>query len=374
MNNYKKMSVPFVNLKAQYKSIKPEIDTAIKRVISGQNFILGSELEAFEKEFANYLDTRYVVGVNSGTDGLILALLALGIGKGDEVITPANSYVATTTAIVFVGARPILVDCDPNTYQIDVKRVEKAITKKTKAILPVHLYGAPAPLDKLQIIAKRNKLFLIEDACQAHGATFRNKKLGTFGDIGVFSFYPSKNLGAYGDGGALATNDPKLYNQLLKLRNYGQTKKYHHDSFGINSRLDEIQAAVLRVKLKHLDKWNRERTQRANIYKKLLKVKKTQEILDNRKSSYYLFVIESENRDELQKYLLEKEIHTLIHYPIPIHLQKAYSYLGYKKGNFPYTEKIAEEILSIPLYPDLKKTSQEYIIDSINKFIVANKK
>jgi len=368
------MSVPFVNLKAQYKSIKPEIDTAIKRVISGQNFILGSELEAFEKEFANYLDTRYVVGVNSGTDGLILALLALGIGKGDEVITPANSYVATTTAIVFVGARPILVDCDPNTYQIDVKRVEKAITKKTKAILPVHLYGAPAPLDKLQIIAKRNKLFLIEDACQAHGATFRNKKLGTFGDIGVFSFYPSKNLGAYGDGGALATNDPKLYNQLLKLRNYGQTKKYHHDSFGINSRLDEIQAAVLRVKLKHLDKWNRERTQRANIYKKLLKVKKTQEILDNRKSSYYLFVIESENRDELQKYLLEKEIHTLIHYPIPIHLQKAYSYLGYKKGNFPYTEKIAEEILSIPLYPDLKKTSQEYIIDSINKFIVANKK
>jgi dTDP-4-amino-4,6-dideoxygalactose transaminase len=362
------MNIPFLDLKSQYKSLKPGIDSAIKRVISNQNFILGPELEAFEKEFAKYLGVKHVVGVNSGTDGLILALLALGIGKGDEVITPANSYVATTTAIVFVGATPILVDCDPNTYQIDLKKVEGAITKKTKAILPVHLYGAPAPLDKLQLLAKRNKLFLIEDACQAHGATFNSKKLGTFGDIGVFSFYPSKNLGAYGDGGALSTNNSKLYDRLLKLRNYGQSKKYYHDTFGINSRLDEVQSAVLRVKLKHLDKWNKERNQIANTYNQLLKGHKTQKILGNGKSSYYLFVIENENRDKLQKYLLERGIHTLIHYPIPIHLQKAYTYLGYKRGDFPVTEKIANRILSIPMYSDLNKTSQMYICDMINKF------
>lgn len=362
------MNISFVDLKSQYKSIEPEINVAIKRVVASQDFILGSELEAFEKEFAKYLGVRYVVGVNSGTDGLILSLLALGIGRGDEVITPANSYVATTTAIVFVGAKPILVDCDPNTYQVDVKKVEEAITKKTKAILPVHLYGAPAQLDKLREVSKRNKLFLIEDTCQAHGATFKDKKLGTFGDLGVFSFYPSKNLGAYGDGGALATNSRRLYEELLKLRNYGQVKKYHHDSFGINSRLDEIQAAVLSVKLKHLDKWNSERNIVANNYNSSLINQKTQTILENGTSSYYLFVIESKQRDELQKFLLEKGIHTLIHYPIPIHLQKAYSYLGYKKGDFPFTEKLAETILSIPMYSDLRKTYQDYISDTINKF------
>ncbi|CAN5127555.1 DegT/DnrJ/EryC1/StrS family aminotransferase [soil metagenome] len=367
--SFKKMNIPFVNLKFQYKFIKPSIDAAIRRVVLSQDFILGSELDSFEKEFATYLGVNYVVGVNSGTDGLVLALLALGIGKGDEVITPANSYVATTTAIVFVGAKPILVDCDPDTYQIDVKKVEKAVTKKTKAILPVHLYGSPAELDQLQTIANRYKLFLIEDACQAHGATFKNKKLGTFGDIGVFSFYPSKNLGAYGDGGALATNSRELYEQLLKLRNYGQVKKYHHDSFGINSRLDEMQAAVLRVKLNHLDTWNHERNEVAALYIKLLKNLKRQMIIEKGKSCYYLFVIETERRDTLQKYLLENGIQTLIHYPIPIHLQKAYSNLGYKRGDFPITEKVADRILSLPMYPDLKKTEINYISKAINAFI-----
>ncbi len=360
------MNIPFLDLKSQYKSIKPEVDVAIQKVLSNQVFILGSELEAFEKEFAKYLGVKYVIGVNSGTDGLILALLALGIGKGDEVITPANSFIATTTAIVFVGAKPVLVDCDPNTYQVDVKRVEEKITKKTKAILPVHLYGAPAQLDKLQKLAKQHKLFLVEDACQAHGATFATKKLGTIGDIGVFSFYPSKNLGAYGDGGALTTNNDNLYEKLLKLRNYGQTKKYYHDSFGINSRLDEIQAAVLRVKLKHLDKWNKERADITKNYNKFLMTYRKQKVLEGGESSNYLYVIESENRDKLQSYLLDKGIHTLIHFPVPIHLQKAYSYLGYKRGDFQNTEKIAQTVLSIPIYPGLKRTSQTYIIDTIN--------
>lgn len=362
------MKIPFVNLKAQYKNIKPEIDKAIKRVVTTQAFILGKELEAFEKEFAKYLGVKHAVGVNSGTDGLILSLLALGIGKGDEVITPANSFVATTTAIVQVGAKPVLVDCDPNTYQIDVAQVEKKITKKTKAILPVHLYGAPCEIDKLQEIAKKNNLLLIEDACQAHGATLNTKKLGTFGDIGVFSFYPSKNLGAYGDGGAIVTDSKDLYEKLIKMRNYGQTKKYYHDSFGLNSRLDEIQASVLRVKLKYLDKWNKERNRIAASYKKSIKNYKTQLIIKNGKSAYHLFVIESEKRDKLQKYLSENGIQTLIHYPTPIHLQEVNSSLGYKNGDFPNSEKIASRILSIPIYAELGTIEQDYVTQILNKF------
>lgn len=362
------MNIPFLDLKTQYKSIKPEIDAAIKRVVDSQYFILGPELEAFENEFAKYLEVKYVVGVNSGTDGLILALLSLGIGKGDEVITPVNSFIATTAAIVQVGAKPVLVDCDPDTYQIDVRRVKDAISQKTKAILLVHLYGAPAEIDKLQDVAKRNKLFLIEDTCQAHGATFNNKKLGTFGDLGVFSFYPGKNLGAYGDGGAIVTRNKNLYEKLLKLRNYGQTEKYYNDSFGINSRLDEIQAAVLRVKLKYLDEWNKKRQVIANKYSKGLSNFKTQRIINKGVSNYYLFVIESDKRDQLQEYLLKNGIQTLIHYPIPIHLQKAHEYLGYKKGSFPEAENIANKIISIPIYPELRAEEIDFIIKAINKF------
>lgn len=360
------MNIPFLDLKAQYKSIKPEIDEAVKRVIDSQYFVLGSELEAFEKEFAKYLGVKYVIGVNSGTDGLILALLSLDIGKGDEVIAPANSFIATTNAIVQIGAKPILVDCNPYTYQIDIKRVEEAITKITKAILPVHLYGAPSEIDKLKKVAKRYKLFLIEDACQAHGATLNNKKLGTFSDLGVFSFYPGKNLGAYGDGGAITTNNKNLHEKLLKLRNYGQTKKYYHDSFGINSRLDEIQAAILRVKLKYLDKWNKKRNIVANYYNKSLKSYKTQKIIENGKSCYHLFVIESDNRDKLKKYLLDNGIHTLIHYPVPIHLQRTYKRLGYKQGDFPNAEKLSKTLLSLPLYPEITNNQIMYVSKFIN--------
>jgi dTDP-4-amino-4,6-dideoxygalactose transaminase len=363
------VNIPFLDLKSQHKTIKSEIDEAIKRVINSQIFVLGSELEAFEKEFAKYLGIKYVVGVNSGTDALILSLLSLGIGKGDEVITPANSFVATTAAVVSVGAKPILVDCDRDTYQIDINQVQKSITKKTKAILPVHLYGAPAQVNKLQKIAKKNKIFLIEDAAQAHGAVYKNKKLGTFGDLSIFSFYPGKNLGAYGDGGAIVTNNKKLYEKLLLLRNHGQSKKYFHDTLGLNTRLDEIQAAVLRVKLRNLNIWNRRKNIIAAKYVKTLKNYKTQKIIKFGKSNYYVFVIESDNREELQKYLISNGINTLIHYPIPIHLQKGYKNLGYKKGDFPVTEKISDRILSIPNYSELIDNQQDYIIDKLNKFV-----
>jgi len=360
------VNISFLDLKTQYKNLKPEIDNAVKRVINSQIFVLGPELNAFEKEFAEYLGIKYVAGVNSGTDALILALLALGVGKGDEVITSANSFVATTAAIIQVGAKPVLIDCNKDTYQIDTDQIIEKITKRTKAILPVHLYGAPAEIGKLAKIAKDYKLFLVEDAAQAHGAAFKNKKLGTFGNLAIFSFYPSKNLGAYGDGGAIVTDDKQLYEKIILLRNHGQVKKYVHKSLGINSRLDEIQAAILRVKLKHLDLWNKKRNRIAENYENFLKSYKAQKIIKGGKSNYYVFVIETKSREKLQKYLLESGIQTLIHYPIPIHLQKAYENLGYKKGDFPVTEELAKKILSIPIYPELLKAQQSYIINKLN--------
>jgi dTDP-4-amino-4,6-dideoxygalactose transaminase len=363
------MRIPFLDLKAQYQSIKPEIDEAIKRVIDSQSFILGNELVEFEKEFANYLGVKYAVGVNSGTDALILSLMSLGIGKGDEVIVPVNSFIATALAITLVGATPVLTDCDSKTYEIDVEQVRKKINKKTKAVMPVHLYGASAKVDELRKVADQNGLFLIEDAAQAHGATFKNQKLGTFGDLGAFSFYPGKNLGAYGDAGAVVTNNGELYEKLCKLRNYGQTKKYYHDSLGFNSRLDEIQAAVLRVKLKYLDGWNKKRNSIAERYDRELKGFKTQTILEGSTSNYYLFVIETDKRDQLQDYLSKQGIETLIHYPVPIHLQKVYQDLGYKKDDFPVAEKLAGKILSIPIFPELEASGADFVIKTLNDFI-----
>jgi dTDP-4-amino-4,6-dideoxygalactose transaminase len=362
------MRVPFLDLHAQYKSIKPEIDKTIQKVLDSQRFILGSELEAFEKEFAKYLGVKYVVGVGSGTDALILSLIALGLGRGDEVITPVNSFIATTTAIIQVGATPIFVDCDKDTYQIDVNQLEKKITKKTKAILPVHLYGAPFDVEEIQEIAKKNNILLVEDAAQAHGATFKGKKAGSFGDLAALSFYPSKNLGAYGDGGAVSTNSEELYKKLLKLRNYGQVSKYYHETYGINSRLDEIQAVILRIKLKHLDNWNERRNEVAKKYREEIKGYKFQEMVPGGKSSYHIFSIESQKRDQLQEYLLKNGIHSLIHYPVPIHLQEVYKYLGYKKGDFPNAERISTSILSIPMYPELTNKQINYLAQKLNFF------
>lgn len=359
------MNIPFLDLQRQFAKHKKEFLSAVERVVDRQFFLLGEELSSFEKEFAEYLDVKYVVGVGSGTDGLILSLHALGLGKGDEVITPANSFIATTLAITQVGATPIFVDCDKDTYQLDIDQVKAKITPKTKAILPVHLYGAPCDIESLVKIAEEHNLYLVEDAAQAVGATANGRKVGTFGNLGIFSFYPGKNLGAYGDGGAVATNDEKLYQKLLKLRNYGQSKKYYHDEFGLNSRLDEIQAAVLREKLKYLEEWNMKRREIAQEYTDALVGFKTQAILPGTVSNYHLFVIESEKRDELQQYLAENGIHTLIHYPIPIHLQKYYGYLGHTKGSFPIAERAAERLLSIPMYSELSPSEVKYIISSI---------
>lgn len=361
--------IPFLDLKRQYNAISEEIDEAISRVLERQFFILGPEVEAFEKEFAQYIKMPYVVTLNSGTDALIFSLRVLGIGKGDEVITTASSFIATTLAITEVGAVPRFVDVHPRTGQINVQMIEESITEKTKAILPVHLYGAACQIDKILEISKKHNLFVIEDAAQAAGASLKKKMLGTFGDLGIFSFYPGKNLGAYGDAGAICTRDLNLYQKLLQLRNYGQKKKYYHESIGLNSRMDEIQAAVLRVKLRYLDGWNRQRQKNFEIYKKELQGVRIFEILDESLSNHHLFTILVSNRDSLQKKLLEKGVETLIHYPVPIHLQECYRYLNHHKGDFVSAEEIAEKTLSLPMYSYLKKDEIHFICKTVNDLV-----
>jgi len=360
--------IPIVDLKKEYAKIKTEVNEAIQRVLDKQWFILGEEAEKFEQEFANYIGARYAIGVNSGSDALYLAVKSLGIGKGDEVITVSHTFISTVDAITRNEAKPVFVDIDPETYTIDVKQIKDKITDRTKAIIPVHLYGHPADMDPIVQIAKKYKLFIIEDACQAHGAEYKGKKVGGIGDIGCFSFYPSKNLGAYGNGGMIVTNSEELAKRLSMLRNYGQSKKYYYDFMGINSRLDEIQAAVLRIKLKHLDEWNEKRRNIAKLYGKLLKGSSI--ILpiekDYAKHVYHLYVIRSKNRDELQQYLLENGIQTQIHYPLPVHKQKAYLDLGFR-AHLPATEKVCGEILSLPMYPWLNQEEVEKISRKIKE-------
>lgn len=362
------MAIEFVDLKRQFASIKTEINASLTKILNSQHFVLGTELEKFENIFASYLKTPYVVGVDNGSDGLILILQALGIKKGDEVITPVNSYISTTFAITEIGSTPIFVDVDPLTHQIDLGQVKKKITKKTKAVLPVHLYGAPCDVDLLEKICKSKKIYLVEDACQAHGSTLKNKKLGTFGIAGVYSFYPGKNLGAYGNGGAIVTRDKTIYNKLLKLRNFGQSKRYYHDSIGQNSKLDDLQAAILLVKLRHLNTWNKRRAQLAKIYKKNLTHVTMPTIRKDAQSNNHLFVIESNKRNALQAYLLKHGIKAQIHYPVPIHLQKCYKHLGFKTGSFPVAEKLAKTILSLPIYAELTEKEILYIAQKVNAF------
>lgn len=363
------MKVPFFDLKRQYSQISSEVDSSIKRVVDRQFFILGEELQQFEEEFTDYLGTKHVVGVNSGTDGLILALKALGVTEGDEVIMPTYSFIATGLAATWIGATPVFVDSDPDTFNIDATQIEKKITKRTKAILTVHMGGLPSNMDEILRIAKKHNLKVVEDACQAHGSEYKNKKAGTIGDLGVFSFYPSKNLGAYGDAGAICTNNKKLYGDLKLLRNYGQTKKYHHTKEGINTRLDEIQAAVLRVKLKYLDGWNEKRNKIADLYKEGLSKQFIYQVYGSTiYSNYYLFIILHKRRDTLAAYLNSEGIGTLIHYPVPMHLQETYKYLGYKEGDFPVAERICNQCISLPMFPELTYENVNYITDKINTF------
>ncbi|MCK4462781.1 MAG: DegT/DnrJ/EryC1/StrS family aminotransferase [Candidatus Omnitrophica bacterium] len=362
--------IPFVDLKRQYNSIKDEIDTKINEVLESTNFILGEKVEAFEHEFANYCGVKYGVGVASGSDALFLSLKALGIGKGDEVITVPNTYIATANAIAQNGAKPVFVDITPEMYCIGLGEIEEKITEKTKAILPVHLYGHPASMDAICDIATKYDLYIIEDACQAHGAESFGDKTGYLGNAGCFSFYPSKNLGCAGDGGMIVTYHKELAEKIKMLRDYGQKTKNHHEVIGYNSRLDEIQATMLRVKLKYLDEWNNKRREHARLYNELLKEVEGIETpfeSDYVKHIYHLYVIRSKNRDKLQQYLTSNGISTGIHYPIPIHLQKAYKYLKYKKGDFPITEEYVNEILSLPMYPELRDDEIERVCEKIKE-------
>ena len=366
--------VPFVDLAAQYSTIADEINETTSRIIQKADFILGREVRLFEEEFAAFSEARYAVGVDSGTSALELALRAYDIGPGDEVITAANSFIASALAISHAGATPVLVDVDPFTHTIDVTGIERAITSRTKAILPVHLYGHPAHMDPIRQLAEQHGLIVIEDACQAHGARYKGRRAGSLGHAAAFSFYPGKNLGAYGDGGMVVTNDADIRKRLEMLRNYGQEEKYHHLTQGFNRRLDTLQAAVLRVKLKYLEKWNAARRWQAELYHRLLAG--TELVLPSEavgaQSVWHLYVIRTEHRDKLKEYLASRGIAAGIHYPVPIHLQPAYKNLGYKRGSFPVTEQYAQRILSLPMYAELTPELIEYVSKTILTFLSAN--
>ncbi|MFC2169330.1 DegT/DnrJ/EryC1/StrS family aminotransferase [Acidobacteriota bacterium] len=365
------MKVPFVDLISQYKGLKNQILPAMEHILENAQFILGDDVKQFEKEFAAFCHTRFAIGVDSGTSALELALRALGIGPGDEVITVANTFIATTFAISITGAVPVLVDIYPETCTMDVNKIKEAISERTKAILPVHLYGQMTDMAPILDIAHRHNLAVVEDACQAHGATYKGKIAGSFGDAAAFSFYPGKNLGAYGDGGAVVTSSDEIARRLSLLRNYGQSKKYYHDVQGYNRRLDTLQAAVLRAKLPHLNEWNQARRRHAQQYLTLLKDTNVSLPVeaDYVESVYHLFVIRGKNRDDLRDYLREKGIATGIHYPIPIHLQQAYENLGYLRGDFPITEQYANEIISLPMCPELTSDQVMYVCNTIKEFV-----
>ena len=362
--------IPIVDLKKQYESIKTEIDSAIKDVIDSCQFILGKRVEAFEADFATYCQSRYALGVNSGTSALHLALLAAGVGPGDEVITVSYTFVATAAAICYVGAKPVFVDIDPRNCNIDPAKIEAAITPKTKAIVPVHLYGSCADMDPILDVARRHNLIVIEDAAQAHGAEYKGRRAGSMGELACFSFYPGKNLGAYGEGGAVVTSDERYVEHLKQLRDQGQSEKYYHPVVGYNYRMEAIQGAVLGVKLKHLDGWNQRRQKLAEVYRRELAVSglRLLEELPDTKSVHHIFPLFTEQRDDLRAYLQEAGISTALHYPVPIHLQPAYRHLGYGEGDFPETERACKEVLSLPIYPELADEAVLSIVDSVRQF------
>lgn len=364
------MNIQFVDLHRQYEPLKEEILSGIAQVLDGMHLFLGENVQQFEKDFASFCGASYGIGVSDGTSALAIILRAMDIGPGDEVITVSHTFIATVEAIVLTGATPIFVDIDPRTYLMDVSQVEAKISPHTKAILPVHLYGQTVDMDPLLEIAKRHSLRVIEDACQAHGAEYKGRKAGSLGDAAGFSFYFSKNLGAYGESGFISTNDTELATKIRKMRDHGSGIRYHHDLIGLNGRLDEIQAVVLRAKLPHLAEWNEKRRDHACLYNKLLKgvpVALPTEC-DGNTPVYHLYVINTPKRDELQNFLKEQGIFTGIHYPIPVHLQKSMEYLGYKLGDFPVTEGVTPKILSLPMFAELRDEEIEYIAKNISNF------
>lgn len=366
------MNIPFVDLKIQYASIKDEIDAAIAEVISKTAFIGGAHLKAFETAFAEFCKVKYCVGVGNGTDALFIALRALGIGDGDEVITAANSFIATSEAITMAGARPVFVDINPLTYNIDVDQIEAKITAKTKAIMPVHLYGQPAEMDAIADIAKRKNLKVVEDAAQAHGALYKGRTVGSIGDAACFSFYPGKNLGAYGDGGAIVTDNEEVAIKARMLANHGRIDKYDHEMEGVNSRLDGLQCAILEVKLKHLPEWSKKRKENAYIYNKHLLDSGlvTPVEIDDVEAVYHLYIVrvKSEERKRLQEHLKAAGISTGIHYPITLPNLKAYTYLGHSEDDFPNATRASHEILSLPMFPELNEEQIGFVAEKIKGF------
>lgn len=363
----KTMTVPYFDLKAQYAGMRDEILAALDRVCQGASFILGEEVAAFEKEFAAYCETKYCVALNSGTSALHLALLAIGVQAGDEVITTANTFIATAEAIAYTGARPVFVDIDPATANIDPHRIEQAITSRTKAIIPVHLYGRPAELGPILEIARNHGLAVIEDSCQAHGARYRGKRVGGIGTAAAFSFYPGKNLGAYGEGGALTTNDENIASLARSLRDHGQTSRYFHDYLGYNYRMDGFQGAVLRIKMKRLEEWTAKRRRFAGLYREILGGSGIVIPRDDPRSEsvYHLFVVYVENRDSIRAQLEARGVQTAIHYPRPVHLQKPFAALGYHTGSFPLTERACDQTLSLPLFPEMTEEQVKYVGETL---------
>jgi len=360
------MHVPFVDLRAQHAPISGDVDRAIRDVVARGDFILGAAVERFEAEYAAFIGTRHAIGVGTGLSAIELALRAFGVGAGDEVITAANTFIATVLAITAAGARPVFVDIDPATYTIDPDALAAAINSRTRAIVPVHLYGQPVDLDAVLAVARRHDLLVIEDAAQAHGARYKGRRAGSFGHAAAFSFYPSKNLGAFGDGGMITTDDDRVAEQLRLLRNYGQREKYDHAIAGTNSRLDTLQAAVLRVKLPLLDGWNAARRRHADAYAARLPPRvQIPTAPAGIEHVYHLYVIETGQRDAVQQRLRARQIDTGIHYPIPAHLQEACASLGYKAGDFPATEAAAARVLSLPMYAELTEAQIDYVAEAL---------
>jgi dTDP-4-amino-4,6-dideoxygalactose transaminase len=363
--------IEFLDLAAQYQGIKSEIDDAISMVVSTGGFVLGKTVADFEQAAASYVGVRCGVGVNSGTDALYLALKAAGVKAGDEVITTPFTFIATAEVICWLNARPVLVDICPDTLNIDPGKLEQAVTAKTKAVIPVHLYGQAAEMDQIMPLAERHSLKVIEDCAQSLGARYRGRQTGSFGHLAGFSFYPSKNLGAYGDGGLVLTGQEDLADQVRMLRQHGQDKKYHHTTIGMNSRLDALQAAVLSVKLKHLDKWNKLRREKAAYYDQMLNGVgdvATPQVRSQNEHIYHQYTIRTSSRDQLVEHLKKSGIPTAIHYPIPLHLQPAFSFLGLKPGSLPVAEKAAAEVVSLPIYPEIPREQQDAVGNAIMNF------
>lgn len=365
------MNVPFVDLKIQYQDIKTEIDDAIKSVIEDTAFVRGKYVNKFEEEYANKYGVKHCISVANGTDAIYISLKALGIGPGDEVITVSNSWISTSETITQTGAKVIFVDIEPNYYTIEVPKIEEKITSKTKAILPVHLYGQPAEIDSIKKICDSYNLYLIEDCAQAHFASYKGQKVGTFGNAGTFSFYPGKNLGAYGDAGAIITNDDVLADKMRMFANHGALKKHNHQMEGINSRMDGIQAAILSTKLPYIDEWNKKRYQNGLYYNELLSDIDEVVIPKIRPHSnhiFHVYVIQAKERDKLKSYLAEHGISTSIHYPTALPFMKAYDYLNHKPKDFPIAYKYQSKILSLPMYPELDRFSIDYVVEKIKEF------